>query len=233
MKTRIAPLTLGALFALHVPLSHASIDLFEYRFNIDGVISPPSPLPPGLNIGGFNTSSGLGTILFSQTGAGAHYFGTFVDHEIDEAVNTFFNEVGSVGIGVPSAGLSWEIDEPGFVFGDIFDNFQAGTLDNSVGTVSPEDVSMALAWSFVLASGETATIALHLSQTAPASGFYLQHSDPDSDESIYFSSSISIGPTETSVPDGGATFALLLVGLTTLAFPFRAAGNSSNNSIKP
>src|SRR6185295_10193477 len=102
MKTRIAPLTLGVLFALCVPSSRAAIELSEYRFNIDSAIVSTGA---GLNLAGFDTSSGLGTILFSQTGAGVHYFGTFVDHEIDKAINGVANELGFVN-GAPAAGQS-------------------------------------------------------------------------------------------------------------------------------
>ncbi len=224
MKTRIAFLTFGGLLAFHAPLANAGIELFEHDFNIDGTFFyGANPLPPDLDRSGFDVSTGLGTIFFTQNAPGVHYFGTFVDHQIDAAINTSLNEVGSVSAGAPAAGQSWEIDEPGFSFGNIYNHITSGLLDNSVGTGSPDNVSMALAWSFVLAPGESASIAVHVSETAPVSGFYLQHSDPDSNKSIYFSSSLSIGPTESNVPDGGATIGLLLVGLGTLGVRFHKA----------
>src|SRR5690348_9370040 len=102
-------------FAVALASSRAAdFGLFEYAFNVDGTISDsvvPDPLPSQVNLGGFNFSTGLGTIQFSINGSGPHYFSTFYDHEIDEADNTFFNELGS-NSGVPAAGQSWEIDEP-------------------------------------------------------------------------------------------------------------------------
>jgi hypothetical protein len=153
--------------------------------------------------------------------------GLFVDHEIDEAVNTFFNEFG-LPDDSPVASQTWEIDEPGFLFGDIFDNFIASdnttgsALDNSNGVpeAAPDDVSMAHGWDLNLAAGDTATISFRLSVDEPASGFYLGHHDVESAESVYFSSSLRIvgGP---GVPDSGSSFALLLGGLAALIFVAR------------
>ena len=168
----------------------ADIGLFEYAFNIDGTFSSPllgDPMPGGVNVGGFNDTTGLGSITVTL-GAGMHYVGLFVDHEIDEPINTFFNEFGSAS-GTPAAGQTWEIDEPGYLFGDIYDNIKAGNLDNSNGVpaAAPDDVSMALAWSL---SGES-VVSFLLSETEPVSGFYLAQTDPESnDRTIYFSSSV-------------------------------------------
>jgi hypothetical protein len=81
------------------------------------------------------------------------------------------------------------------VFGDIFSNFQAGSLDNSNNVPAgwEDDVSMAIAYSFDLLSDDfKATIAFNIGQSAPASGFYLEQRDPDSGASIYFGSEFSV-----------------------------------------
>jgi hypothetical protein len=91
-------------------------------------------------------------------------------------------------------------------------------LDNGIGTsvygdtIFPDDVSMAMGWDFTLASDETATVDYLLSLIAPASGFYLTHTDPDSQASIYFSSSLSIrgGGDPPPIPEPTT---LLLVGI--------------------
>lgn len=194
--------------------SAATIELYEYAFNLDGVITNsavPSPLPSGVNIAGFDTTTGLGQITITFSGVGNHYVGLFVDHEIDEGTNTFFNETGSA-TGAAVAGLSWEVDEPGYVLGDIYDNFIAGTLGNDIGFAQFDDVSMALGWNFTLASDETASIDFSIALAAPGGGFYLTQFDPDSQASLYFSSALTIRGGGTPIPEPGS-LALVALGL--------------------
>ncbi len=171
------------------------IALAEYAFNVNGTVTNGSA-PAGVNLGAFNTTTGLGTITATFTSPGTHYFGVFLDHELDETINTFFNEYGVKSDDPILPGLSWETDEPGFVFGDIYDNFALSSLDNSIGVLSgsPDDVSMALAWNFTLGADEAATIQFLVSETAP-SGFYIGQVDPDSGSRIYFSTNLNISPT--------------------------------------
>jgi hypothetical protein len=188
----------------------ATIDLFEWAYNQDGITTSGAPF------------SGLGTKTFTVSGTGAHNFIAFFDHEIDEGVNTFFNELGVVN-GVPVAGQSWEIDEPGFVFGDIYTNFTAGALDNSNAIVAPDDVSMAMGWNFNLLAGETATLSFILSDLTQPGGFYLQQLDPDSQASIFLSSTLKIGG-DNPVPEP-STMLLLGAGLAGLGFYNRRRRN--------
>lgn len=190
----------------------ATIDLFEYAFNIDETVTNGSA-PPGVNVAGFDTGTGLGTISVSITGPGAHYVSLFVDHEIDENINTFFNELGSTA-GTAAAGQSWEIDEPGFMAGDIYRNFTNIALDstNSI-SHAPNDVAMAIGWEFLLGADETALIRFVLS-TDPLTGFVLTQIDPDSQASLNFASTLTIQGGEQGVPEPGA---LLLVGAALLA----------------
>jgi hypothetical protein len=199
---------------LRVP---AEVALFEFGLNQDGVVS--SVLPPGSV---FDTATGLGSIDMNFSGAGSHFGLLFVDHEMSEGVNTWFNELGQTSIGVPPAGLSWEIDEPGFVFGDIVDNFLLGTLDNSIGTSGPEDISMALGWNFLLAADETALIRFFLTEVAPT-GFYLHHSDPDSGENVFLASTLTIspGPGPGIIPEGDGRIAVATLSALALASLWR------------
>jgi hypothetical protein len=190
-----------------------SVTLFEWGINRDSVIyTTADPLPGFVNFGGFDFTTGLGTISASITGSGSHHFSLFVDHEIDEIINTYFNEYGE-NINTPQAlaKQSWEIDEPGFVFGDIYDNFVAGSLDNlnAIPAGMPDDVSMALGWDFTLGAGQTAAITMNISESPPPAGFYLVQTDPDSSYSIYFSSQFRASGGGEHIPDEGSTLALL------------------------
>ena len=196
---------------LYTAPTFANVSLYDWSVNIDGVLSElglgGDPVPAGMNVSGFDNLTGLGTITVTVSGPGSHFVGLFVDHEIDEAINTYFNETGATS-GTPAAGQSWEIDEPGFVFGDIYTHFAASTLDNfnAVPVGSPEDVSMALGWEFSVASGFPGIVEFNLSDVAPLGGFYLMQNDPDSGGSVYFSSDFSV------VPLPGA-FILVVLGL--------------------
>jgi len=181
----------------------ADIGLFDWAVNIDGSMweNFAGDSIPG-DTSAFDDITGLGIITVTVSGTGNHFVGLFVDHEIDEFANGFSNETGATS-GSPAAGQSWEIDEPGWFNGDIYGNLGAGDLDNGIGTsiygntTFPDDVSMAMGWDFVLAD-VPAVITFNLSDTAPLSGFYLIQNDPDSDASVYFSSSL------TAIPAPGA-----------------------------
>jgi hypothetical protein len=194
-------LAFSVLLALSpAPASADAIGLAEYKLILGG---------GSANLSAFDEATGLGTITVTATGAGPRYISAFFDHEIVETDNTFFNEYG-FAVGTAPAGLTWEIDEPGFgstYTGDIYDNFLAGTLDNKVfgGVFSgPEDVSMALAWSF---SGG-GVVQFLLGESAP-SGFYLEQTDPDSGQSIYLSSQF----TPEGVPGVPEAGSLVILGV--------------------
>jgi len=175
-------------------------------FNVDG------------SIAGFSTPFDFTAISWTTTftTAGNHFYILFVDPDIDQNINTYFNEYGAA-IGTLAAGQSWEIDEPGYVYGDSYANFLAGVLDNSNGVPSsaPDDVSMALGWDFFLAPGQTADLFFLLTEYAPSSGFYLTQTDPDSNATLYFSSTLTIhGGAQVPEP---SSVVLLGAGLAGLA----------------
>ena len=159
------------------------------------------------------------TLRYDVTNTGAApaalTFVSFFDAEIDETTNTFFNEYAETD-GTPASGQSWEIDEPGYVFGDIYEHAQAGALDgtNGVGIGAPDDVSMAIAFAVAsLAPGQTARFEFLLSEDGDAlGGFRLRQRDidPASTTLITYSGAASI------VPEPG-TALLVAAGAAALA----------------
>ncbi len=205
----------------------AVIDLYQWVFNIDGTIYESGFYPVGSeplpgSFSGTLDASGLGFLSTDITGAGDHSFVAMLDYEIDEIDNTYFNEYGSVG-GSLAVGQSWEIDEPGWVFGDLYWNALDATLDNAnnVPDGFNDDVSFALGWDFTLTEGQTATIDLFMSEVLDTTGFYLAHNDSETgagyDElsSIFFWSDLSISgaPSSTSNISVPEPPAIVLMGI--------------------
>lgn len=221
MRT-LMTLLLGATLPLAaVPAQAVTVDLVDWAVNVDGTFADPTPLPGGVNTGGLNMTTGLGQLRITVGGAGAHYVGAFFDHEIDQAINTFFNETGAAG-GAAAPGQTWEIDEPGFINGDIFENLQVGALDDGVGTsiygdtTGPDDVSMAMAWDFTLAAGEQGIVDFLISDVQPTSGgLLLSQTDPGSNKyTLYLTSSLLKKPAGggSAIPEP-TTLALYGLGL--------------------
>lgn len=176
-------------------------------------------LPAGLALG-FSSSISLdGTDLVLRyvftNGTGADLaslrFFSFVDAEIAESTTTFFNEY-ATSAGLLAAGQGSEVDEPGFVFGDIVLHLAGGLLDgtNAVPASAPEDVSMAL--SFVLgplASGASIGVDVMLSEDGDRLGSFAftQRDTIDAATAITYSGAV--------VPEPGTAW-LVAVGLAGL-----------------
>jgi hypothetical protein len=152
----------------------------------------------------------------------------FLDAEIDTPINSYTNEYGTFGsLALPPGASSgaitasaWEIDEPGYLFGDIFTNVLNNSLDNTnaVPDTAVDDVSLALAF-FVgnVAAGERVRLEL---QTSLSDIGGLRHTDPDSSVSFYLNGHGEVLPG--TVPEPGGTFLLVLIGVSALVLGRRA-----------
>ena len=164
------------------------------------------------------------TLAYAFTNHGPALMGltfvSYVDLEIDEPINTFFNEFATTA-GTLAAGQGFEVDEPGFAFGDIFQNAAAGTLDdgNALPFDDPDDVSMALSFAIAtLGTGETFSIDLMLSEDGDSLGSFsiLQaDTDPGSTTTIRYSG-IARVETAPPIPEPSAR-PLYLLGLAVVA----------------
>jgi hypothetical protein len=219
MERTTAAAIATAMLCLASGTASASIVLYEHGLNIDGSLTTDTSWPAGVDASAFDVASGLGRLSVTVSSLGAHEVLLYLDHEIDEEINTYFNEVGSVGAGAPVAGQSWEIDEPGFSAtpGDIYTNWMNGSLDNSIGFLDPDDVAMAMGFDFVLAPDERGVVSFFTSTVNAAPGFFLRQFDPDSQSEIFFWASLQFERGEP-VPEPGP-LALLALGLLVLTVP--------------
>lgn len=137
------------------------------------------PLPAGL-VHDFAWSASATDITLSYTienrGAAvspAARLLAFVDAEIAEATTTFFNEWAETS-GTPAPGQGWEIDEPGYAFGDVRAHLAAGLLDGTnalAGVAAADDVAIALSFELgALAPGQRVTVDVMLSEAGAALG---------------------------------------------------------------
>ncbi len=189
--------------------AYASPDLYSWMFNIDGaVIEYVDPYDTGgMPVSTALGSNDLGTYTYTETEQGGHIFISYFDYEFDEAINTFFNERGSVS-GSVASGQSWQIDsidnyDPGNIYDNVYDN----ALNNSNNIPVEGDVSWAMGWDYFLEANQTAVIQLLVGDIIPDSGLFLTQIDNATGERIYFSGSLEIRP----VPEP-QSFALLGLG---------------------
>jgi SdrD B-like protein len=175
----------GTVFELDGFLTVQGLDLNGSQLGTAAQLSRDS-LPDGL---AYTFSSALSpnntdivlTYSFSNATTSAFsdvQFFVLLDTEIDEAINTFFNEYGTVlGKAGQGAGDStpsqWQIDEPGFQTGTLFRNLFLGTLDNSnsIPRSALNDVAMSLGFSLgTLNPGNATTVRVLISEAGNTLG---------------------------------------------------------------
>ena len=216
----------GNVYEIDAFVNIAGFDLNGATVGTSGQVSSDS-LPTGVTFGfGHQLSADNSDILLTysinnQSGSLLNnlQFFSYVDSEIDVPTNDYFNEYATTS-GTLGAGAgddrpdSFEIDEPGFVFGDIYDNLRIGSLDNTnaVDDSFPDDVSMALGFNVGnLKHQQVATFSILLSEDGESlSSFFIQHLDSDaaSPDSFTFSGTAAI---TSSVPEPSSilTFGML------------------------
>jgi len=174
-----------------------SVGFQDWGFNVNGTFycgvdcGSSINTVPGVDLSGFDQTTGLGTITYSTTAGG--YFGAWIFDINNITSGPFYNQYG-VTSGSPASGQTWQIDIPDYLSdsnhtGDIISNATAGTLDNtnhipgtasdyfttcSTGSNCNDATSLALAFSLPAPpAGDQNVVTVILSQTAP-SGFYLE-----------------------------------------------------------
>ncbi len=96
-------------------------ELDEWATNVNGTITDCigcGSIPSGMTStvvtqAGQPWVSTLGSTTFTITGTGSTYFSVLFNYGINPGLNGYFNEFGSANGTLP-AGMSWEIDEPGW-----------------------------------------------------------------------------------------------------------------------
>ncbi len=143
----------------------------------------------------------------------------FADLDIDRPINGFANEYGTrisldpppgAPVGVIAAN-AYEIDEPGFLFGDIRAHAAAGALDNfnAIPDSAPDEVSFAFQFPIgEMTDGQLASVQLQLASTNIGG---LSQTDPASNSTVFFNGFAvraalgSSGTPPPTTPPGPAT----------------------------
>jgi hypothetical protein len=128
------------------------------------------------------------------------------------------------------AASSWEIDEPGFLFGDITQHIMTGTLDqtNGVSANSPDDVSLALGFNLGALQANAPVKVRCLISANNIGG--LSQTDADTNTTIYFngyiqrSQSLSIMASTITRQQGNPATSSAIAAVSDSATP---AGNLS------
>lgn len=242
-------LYLGALVALAgIGVQRAAADtpsLQDFTVATDGGVNfyDPGSGAPGLDLSGYSTVTGLGTITFTDTTVGSDSFALWWDEEVG---TDYFNEYGTAVGTLSDPNETWEIGDNygSTIYSDsgydalLDTNYLPGTTSNLSTTCSGPscngDATTALGYNYTVGTGEEEVITLSVSQTAPGGGFYLQQTNPQVDctpqgldcstGNVYFSLSAEEEPVNSGPPSATpepSTWLLMLSGLLIPAWRMR------------
>lgn len=200
----------------------------DWGFNVNGTFScgvlcgNNINTVSGVDVSGFNTTTGLGTITVTSTTSGYAGVWIFDSNDVTNGVN--YDEYGTTG-GTAAGNQTWQIDVPdyesdsnhtGTIIGNtqaetLKGNFIQGTATNYLGSCSTgsncDDItSMAMGFGLTAAppSGMEYVVSFTVSDTAPAPGtFFLEQIEPansslggslSSAVDLYMTGSVSLEP---------------------------------------
>ena len=204
----------------------ATVSLADWCVNVNGNVAAAcngaGSGGSGVSLAGFDStlepgSNSLGSVTVTL-GAGNNQFVAFyADYDVDFAKYGSFADYATLN-GVLPAGGSYEIDDPNT--SNIFSDFTNNALNNlnNVGTPSIPpgiccDVSFAIGVSGLNVPGGGETITFNVTNTAPATGFYIQQTNEFTNDSIYLQEFVFNVPQTTSPEPPTYVLGLALLGL--------------------
>ncbi len=156
--------------------------------------------------------------------------GAWQEDEQDLVSNEYAEFLGlGLPVGAPLGAIApsdWEIDEPEYVFGDIYSNASVfGELDNTnaVPSTAPDDVSLAYRWTIAsLAPGESFRVTV---QHLTAATLGIAHFDPGWATEVYVNAYMEVQtnpepPVGPEVPEP-STMAMVAIGFAGIAVAMR------------
>jgi len=170
----------------------------------------------GIGIDLTGVFSGIGTIARTYSAPGSYEVKVLIENDLgvfpDGTGTGFFPEIGAV-VGTPAF------------------NYELWSMTDL------NDLAVWMGWEFTLLTGQAATVAFSVSETAPLEGGYLTHTDavylePDFveyqllEDTIYYTSSLRIDTSGTNAVPEPSTFVLFGSGIAAAAFYARRRRSS-------